>query len=211
MTRQNATQSSERAAEASEPTAATDAEGSASGDRIGVGIDVVSVDRIAGAVERVGAPFLERAFTAAEAEYCRGRAEPPQHLAARWAAKEAAIKALPDCDAPTRMDEIEVVRDERGAPSLSFAGGAATAARALAGGDGRAPGRTVSLSHDRRAGVAAAVVVVTAADGPDARALRERVATAHADLGAEAGVRGDETPDAERLDAGCADREERSQ
>lgn len=182
MTRRPTDPSSDRAdaGSATPETGAPDSRpAGAGGVRVGVGIDVVSVERIRDLLERVGTPFLDRAFTAAEREYCLGRADPAQHVAARWAAKEAAVKALPDGEASVRMSDVEVTREAPGgAPGLSFAGGAATAARAF--GDGDRPGRTLSLSHDRRGGIAAAIVVVTSGDDADARTVREAVAAAHA-------------------------------
>ena len=60
---------------------------------VGVGVDVVEIDRFAAALER--RPRLaERCFTPAEAAYCASRRFPPQHFAARFAAKEAVGKAL---------------------------------------------------------------------------------------------------------------------
>jgi holo-[acyl-carrier protein] synthase len=182
----------------SEADAAASAPPGAGGIDVGVGIDVVAVERVAEALDRIGTRFLDRALTAAEREYCRERADPAQHVAARWAAKEAAAKALPDGDAPVRMGDVEVTREKRsGAPGLSFASGAATAARAFGG--GAEPGRSVSLSHDRRAGIAAAVVVLTSGDGTGARAVREEVA-AHAATGLPRGERGATVGAGERLD-----------
>ena len=61
---------------------------------IGTGIDIVEISRIRRAVERHGDRFLKRVFTADEREYCLARRFPEQHLAARFAVKEAALKAL---------------------------------------------------------------------------------------------------------------------
>ncbi|HJM39332.1 MAG TPA: holo-ACP synthase [Planctomycetota bacterium] len=60
----------------------------------GIGIDLVEVDRFRSALEKGGATFLNRLFTPSEQEDCASRADPPIHYAARWAAKEAAMKAL---------------------------------------------------------------------------------------------------------------------
>lgn len=61
---------------------------------LGLGADVVDVDRIRGVHERQGDRFLQRVFTAAELDYCLANAEPHKHLAARFAAKEAVAKAF---------------------------------------------------------------------------------------------------------------------
>ena len=60
----------------------------------GIGIDVVQVDRIKASLERFGERFEARIFTEAELEYCRRNKDPLPHLAARFAAKEAAFKAI---------------------------------------------------------------------------------------------------------------------
>ena len=60
----------------------------------GVGVDLVELDRIRGALERHGERFLDRILTAGEREYCYRRRDPVPHVAARFAAKEAVVKAL---------------------------------------------------------------------------------------------------------------------
>lgn len=61
---------------------------------IGLGADLVDVDRIRGVLERQGDRFLSRVFTEEERQYCAGMAHPHKHLAARFAAKEAVSKAF---------------------------------------------------------------------------------------------------------------------
>lgn len=116
---------------------------------LGVGIDLIEIDRIAAALER-RPRFAERCFTDAEASYCAGKASPPQHYAARFAAKEAVGKALGI--GMTRWREVEVVRG-RGAPTIQLHGRYAARAAELGVTD-----ISVSLTHSR--GVAAAVAVV---------------------------------------------------
>lgn len=60
----------------------------------GTGVDLIEIDRIRQAVERFGSRITERVFSAREIEYCMGKSNPYPHLAARFAAKEAFIKAL---------------------------------------------------------------------------------------------------------------------
>ena len=114
---------------------------------VGVGIDVVELERFDRAVER-SPRFLERVFTPAERELGR------HSLAARWAAKEALAKAL---GAPAGLvwRDAEVVRDASGQPRLEVTGSVAARARDL----GIATFH-VSLSHD--AGVASAIVIAEA-------------------------------------------------
>jgi holo-[acyl-carrier protein] synthase len=75
----------------SEPRAITLPPG---GILIGLGADLVDVDRIRGVVERQGERFLHRVYTDEEREYCLGMRDPHPHLAARFAAKEAVSKAF---------------------------------------------------------------------------------------------------------------------
>jgi holo-[acyl-carrier protein] synthase len=119
-----------------------------------IGIDLLEVDRLERALER--RPRLaERLFTAGELEFASSRRRPAMHLAARFAAKEAALKALgPRGIAPR---EIEVVGGGREAPALRLHGAAAEAARA------RGVELDVSLTHTR--GHAAAVVQARPAAG----------------------------------------------
>jgi holo-[acyl-carrier protein] synthase len=61
---------------------------------IGIGTDIIEVDRIRGVMERQGARFLHRVFTDEERAYCDGKAHPHKHYAARFAAKEAISKCF---------------------------------------------------------------------------------------------------------------------
>jgi holo-[acyl-carrier protein] synthase len=61
---------------------------------VGLGADVIEVQRIRGVLERQGERFLARVFTEEEREYCSRMAQPHKHLAARFAAKEAVSKAF---------------------------------------------------------------------------------------------------------------------
>ncbi|HEB02743.1 MAG TPA: holo-[acyl-carrier-protein] synthase [Nitrospirae bacterium] len=83
---------------------------------LGVGVDIVSNQRIEEAVQTFDA-FLERIYTKDEIAYCYKRAKPYPSLAARFAAKEAMIKAIPSCEA-IPMTEIEVVVEDNGQPSI---------------------------------------------------------------------------------------------
>lgn len=112
----------------------------------GVGIDLLEVERLERALER--RPRLAgRVFTADELAYARARARPGRHLAARFAAKEAAVKALGVGGLGLR--EIEVVPGQP--PELRLHGAAAAAAQE------RGVRLHVSLTHSRE--MAAAVVV----------------------------------------------------
>lgn len=110
------------------------------------GIDIIEIERIDATMARHGIRFLERVFTAGEVEQSRGRAE---SLAARFAAKEAAFKAL---GVRVGWREVEVRREPGGKPRLLLHGRARERAARL----GLARW-SVSLSHSR--GHAVAVVV----------------------------------------------------
>jgi len=93
---------------------------------VGIGIDIVEVERVAEVIARHGERFLSRIFTAAEVAYCRGRKRKNEHFAARWAAKEAAAKALRvGFEGAVSWQEVEVVTGDRGEPVLTLCGGAA--------------------------------------------------------------------------------------
>jgi len=115
---------------------------------IHTGIDVVEVARLEAALER-WPRLAERLFTAEERRYAAGRPHPVESLAARFAAKEATMKALGQGWPRISWQDIEVVRG-KGRPELRLTGRAA----ALAG-DGRL---AVSLAHD--GGVAVAQVIL---------------------------------------------------
>ncbi|MDP1805124.1 MAG: holo-ACP synthase [Acidimicrobiales bacterium] len=84
---------------------------------IGIGVDLCEVDRMRRALERT--PTLrERVFTEAEQAYCDRRRDPTERYAARFAAKEAVLKALQVGVGACSWRDIEVVRSEAGAPSL---------------------------------------------------------------------------------------------
>jgi holo-[acyl-carrier protein] synthase len=86
----------------------------AQGPRLTVGLDVVSVAEVSAALSRFGNRYVDRVFTAREAEYCRARATAAERFAVRFAAKEAAVKALRPGWRWTDWRAIEVTRDKSG-------------------------------------------------------------------------------------------------
>lgn len=123
---------------------------------LGLGIDVVEIERIRRSLERFGRRFLDRMLTAGEIRDVGGAMPAPHSVAGRFAAKEAAVKALgtgfSQGIGPTHM---EVRRLSSGRPELIFHGPALLRCREM--GVARSH---LSLSHDRR--TAAAVVVLEA-------------------------------------------------
>lgn len=116
---------------------------------ISVGVDIIEIHRVAATLERFGERFLNRIFTPGEIAYCRGRA--PQ-LAARFAAKEAVMKALGTGTRGVAWREVEVTRKPTGEPGIQLHGRAAARAEKL-GIDRIA----ISISHSREYAVASVV------------------------------------------------------
>lgn len=91
----------------------------------GIGVDIVKVDRIEKSLERFGKRMESRLFTDGELAYCRGHKDPLPHLAARFAAKEAASKALgTGMGGGVAFRSIEVVQPGGRVPTLLFHEGA---------------------------------------------------------------------------------------
>lgn len=126
----------------------------ASGDLVAVGIDLTSVSQVRHSMDDFGDRFLHRVFTPTEIADCSVWHDPAPHLAARFAAKEATIKALMVEDVQPPWRSIEVRRHPSGWCGINLTGEAARLAEA------RGIGRlAVSLSHEGE--LAAAVVVAT--------------------------------------------------
>jgi holo-[acyl-carrier protein] synthase len=90
---------------------------------VGLGLDIAEIDRIEAAIKRHGAPFLERIYTPNEVAYCEKHKNKFERYAARFAAKEAAMKALgTGWSNGVRWRDIEVVRAASGKPSLHLKG-----------------------------------------------------------------------------------------
>ena len=85
-----------------------------------IGIDICSVRRMKAAVERSGTRFLNRIFTKAEQTYCSRKRNKYENYAARFAAKEAVIKAKKGGRGRYAFSDIEVVRGVNGAPSIGI-------------------------------------------------------------------------------------------
>ncbi len=100
---------------------------------VGLGTDLIGVARIAGVYRRQGDRFLDRVYTAAERAYCMKAADPAERLAARWAAKEACMKALGTGWARgVAFSQIALVATTPGdAPRLTLTGEAAAVAARL--------------------------------------------------------------------------------
>lgn len=118
---------------------------------LGVGVDVVEVARIRRAVDRWGQAFLSRVYTPDELRWARGK-EAAARLAARFAAKEAVMKALGGGWGRVRFREIEITRSPSGRPHARLHGSAARLAQ-----EAGVVAVHVSLSHGREYAAALAV------------------------------------------------------
>src|SRR3954468_17036376 len=119
----------------------------------GIGIDVVQNERIRDSIERFGDRFVNRIYTEGEKDYCSNSANPAIHYAARWAAKEAAFKALgTGWAAGVKWKDVEVKRLPSGKPELHLYGEALQLASAAG-----ANRFFVSLTHDQL--ISSAVVI----------------------------------------------------
>jgi holo-[acyl-carrier protein] synthase len=124
---------------------------------IGVGIDVIQNERIRESLERFGSRFLNRIYTETEISYCNKCADPGIHFAARFAAKEAAFKALgTGWAAGVKWKDVEVQRLASGQPELHLYGEALARATSMGG-----TRYHVSLTHDQL--VSCAVVLLESA------------------------------------------------
>jgi holo-[acyl-carrier protein] synthase len=121
---------------------------------VGTGIDIVEVPRIAQSIERFGERFLTRVFTPAEIRYCQSKANRTERFAARFAAKEAAMKAIgTGMRGGVTWKDFEVGREPSGRPTMLLHGKAAQVALMLG------VRRThVSVSHTEEHAIAYVVV-----------------------------------------------------
>jgi len=89
----------------------------------GLGVDILEIARFERSIERSGERLLDRVFTPAEIQYCRAKHHPPQHLAARFAAKEAVSKAMTTGWAGEfRWKDVEIKNDPAGQPIVTLHG-----------------------------------------------------------------------------------------
>lgn len=120
----------------------------------GIGIDVVKIERIGAALERWGERFQNKAFTAGEVRYCLRKRDPAPSFAARFAAKEALVKALGiGLRRGVHLRDVEVQRGALGKPVLKLSGRACE----ICANEG-ITGVFLSLTHDQD--FSAAVVVL---------------------------------------------------
>jgi holo-[acyl-carrier protein] synthase len=122
------------------------------GDNIGIGVDIESISRFHGLTIEKDFPFFNKIFTKKELDYCFSSGNPAQHLTARYAGKEAIIKALCLLDrAKPGYKDIEIVNDDRGIPRAGIQKKGFTDLNIL-----------LSLSHSHESVVAFTIVALRA-------------------------------------------------
>jgi holo-[acyl-carrier protein] synthase len=112
---------------------------------IGTGVDITEVSRLRKAIQKWGDSFLNRVFTKAELENAKTRGSLYQHLAGRFAAKEAVFKALGD--AKLNWKEVQILNDKEGKPYCN-----------LRNGKNKKMGVLISISHVKNYAVANAII-----------------------------------------------------
>ena len=121
---------------------------------VGSGIDIAEVPRIAEVIQRHGQRFLHRVFTEGEIAYCDSKANRIERYAARFAAKEAGMKALgTGWNHGVRWRDVEVCRQPGGRPTLTFHGRAAEFAAKLG-----TKNIALSLSHTAEQAIAQVIL-----------------------------------------------------
>lgn len=121
---------------------------------VGSGIDITEVPRIAQSIERFGERFLNRVFTPAEIAYCQSKKNSVERFAARFAAKEAGMKAIgTGLRRGVTWHDVEVGREPSGKPVLLFHGKAAEFAKKLG-----VKHSALSLTHSEQAAMAMVIL-----------------------------------------------------
>jgi holo-[acyl-carrier protein] synthase len=121
---------------------------------VGTGIDLAEVPRIRQSIERFGERFLHRIFTPGEMRYCDSKANRVERYAARFAAKEAAMKALgTGWNHGVRWRDCEVVRMAGGRPTMEFHGRAGEFALKLG-----VKNAALSISHTAEQAIAQVIL-----------------------------------------------------
>ncbi len=90
---------------------------------IGIGVDIIEIDRIRKSIDRFGDHFLNKIYTKKELDYCLAKHNKYQHLAARFAAKEAIYKAIASgWEKEATWKNIEITNEQNGLPTVKFLG-----------------------------------------------------------------------------------------
>jgi len=121
----------------------------------GTGIDIVEIPRMRDAVKKWGNSFISKVFTAREVKYSTSKRFSEQHFAARFAAKEAVIKAFGEPNKfPIRWTDMEVVNNAEGKPVIEFSGDAIKLKKKK-----KIDDIIVSMSHSRNYAIASVILL----------------------------------------------------
>ena len=121
----------------------------------GTGVDIVEVFRMRDAINKWGDSFLTKIFTPKEISYSNSRRFSFQHFAARFAAKEAVVKAFGDPRKnPIRWTDIEVLNDKEGKPIIEFHDGALRIKKKK-----KVDDIIISMSHSKNYAIANAILL----------------------------------------------------
>ncbi|MGH9834243.1 MAG: holo-ACP synthase [Blastocatellia bacterium] len=122
---------------------------------VGIGVDIVDIPRLERSIAQYGERFINRVFTAREIEYCERLARKGERYATRFAAKEAARKAIGAATPVKALSwhDVEIISSTEGAPQLQFHGRAAELAKEL-----QVARAHVSLSHGQDQAIAFVVL-----------------------------------------------------
>lgn len=121
----------------------------------GTGIDIVEIPRMREAVRKWGKGFISKVFTAREVKYSTSKRFSEQHFAARFAAKEAVVKAFGEPNKfPVKWTDIEVVNDREGKPVIEFRGDALKLKKKK-----KIDDVVVSMSHSKNYAIASVILL----------------------------------------------------
>ena len=119
----------------------------------GTGVDLIEISRIKNSIQKYSGKFEARVFTSKEIDYCRSKADPFKHFAARFAAKEAVLKSLGTGMAEgISWKDMEILNQESGQPVLSLSGKGRDIFESL-----NLRNIHISMTHDKSYAVAQAI------------------------------------------------------
>ena len=119
----------------------------------GTGVDLIEISRIKNSMKKYSGKFEERVFTSKEIDYCRSKADPSKHFAARFAAKEAVLKSLGTGMAEgITWKDMEILNQASGRPILTLTGKGRDIFESLG-----LRHIHISITHDRQYAVAQAI------------------------------------------------------
>lgn len=120
---------------------------------IGIGVDIVKNERIAGLIKNYGQDFIEKIYTGVEIEYCQSKKAAVSSFAARFAAKEAVLKALGTGMRNNSWQEIEIKNNKLGQPEVQLFNKTAKKAKEL-----KVSSIFISMSHEKDYSIAQIVM-----------------------------------------------------